>query len=103
MNWPANKSGLVSSPKLTVPVKIVFRHFPLPGHEHARLAAEAAEAAGAQGKFWQMHDLLFAAQPELHAVLAHAGLHHAWLPRLHARAHAGRHALHAGPTRLRAR
>jgi Na+/H+ antiporter NhaA len=40
----------------------VFRHFPLEEvHEHAELAAEAAEAAGAQGRFWEMHDLLFAA------------------------------------------
>ena len=37
----------------------VFRHFPLEGaHPHALMAAEAAEAAGAQGKFWPMHDLL---------------------------------------------
>jgi protein-disulfide isomerase len=38
----------------------VFRHYPLREvHPHAELAAEAAEAAGAQGKFWQMHALLF--------------------------------------------
>src|SRR5258708_5966541 len=38
-----------------------FRHFPLTGaHPHATAAAAAAEAAGAQGKFWAMHDLLFA-------------------------------------------
>ena len=38
----------------------VFRHFPLTQiHPHAEPAAEAAEAAGAQRKFWQMHDLLF--------------------------------------------
>ena len=37
----------------------VFRHLPLTDvHEHAELAAEAAEAAAAQGKFWEMHDLL---------------------------------------------
>ena len=37
----------------------VFRHLPLTDvHPHAQLAAEAAEAAGAQGKFWEMHDLL---------------------------------------------
>jgi protein-disulfide isomerase len=38
----------------------VFRNFPLRGmHPHAEHAAETAEAAGAQGKFWEMHDLLF--------------------------------------------
>lgn len=41
-------------------VRYVFRHFPLREvHPHAELAAEAAEAAGAQGKFWPFHDLLF--------------------------------------------
>jgi len=44
----------------------VFRHLPLAEvHEHARSAAEAAEAAGAQGRFWEMHDLLFANQRAL--------------------------------------
>jgi len=37
----------------------VFMHVPLPFHDKAQLAAEAAVAAGAQGKFWAMHDLLF--------------------------------------------
>ena len=38
----------------------VFRHLPLVDvHEYAEMAAEAAEAAGAQGKFWEMHDALF--------------------------------------------
>lgn len=37
-------------------VRFVFRHFPLEhSHPHARTAAEAAEAAGAQGRFWEMH------------------------------------------------
>lgn len=41
-------------------LRFVFRHFPLREvHPHAELAAEAAEAAGAQGKFWPMHELLF--------------------------------------------
>ncbi len=44
----------------------VFRHFPLTRvHPHAERAAEAAEAAGAQGRFWQMHDLLFENQDAL--------------------------------------
>jgi protein-disulfide isomerase len=47
-------------------VRFAFRHFPLTDvHPHALLAAEAAECAGAQGKFWQMHDLLFANQEHL--------------------------------------
>lgn len=37
----------------------VFRHFPLIIHANAQLASQAAEAAGNQGKFWEMHDLLF--------------------------------------------
>jgi len=41
-------------------LRFVFRNFPLAeAHPHARLAAQAAEAAGAQGKFWEMHDMLF--------------------------------------------
>jgi Na+:H+ antiporter, NhaA family len=47
-------------------LRYVFRHVPLVDvHPHARLAAEAAEAAGAQGRFWEMHDRLFAAQDRL--------------------------------------
>lgn len=47
-------------------VRIVFRHFPLEElHPHALRAAEAAEIADAQGKFWEMHDLLFANQLHL--------------------------------------
>lgn len=37
----------------------VYRNFPLPQHQHAKISAEAAEAAGAQGKFWEMHDKIF--------------------------------------------
>jgi len=40
-------------------VRFVFKHFPLSGHQHARRAAMAAEAAGEQGKFFEMVDLLF--------------------------------------------
>ena len=39
--------------------KFVYRHFPLPQHANAYPAAIAAEAAGKQGKFWEMHNLLF--------------------------------------------
>jgi len=49
-------------------LRLVFRHFPLREvHPHAELAAEAAEAAGAQNKFWSMHDLLFENQRHLNA------------------------------------
>lgn len=41
-------------------LRVVFREFPLtPPHQHAVTAAHAAEAAGLQGKFWEMHDLLY--------------------------------------------
>lgn len=46
-------------------VRFVFRNFPLSFHQHARLAAQAAMAAGAQGKFWEYHDLVFANQRAL--------------------------------------
>ena len=45
-------------------IRIVYRHFPLGIHAYAELAAQAAEAAGKQGKFWQMHDLIFDSQQE---------------------------------------
>ncbi|NET31853.1 MAG: thioredoxin domain-containing protein [Cyanothece sp. SIO1E1] len=44
----------------------VFRHFPQPqSYPQAQKAAESAEAAAAQGKFWEMHDTLFSNQPAL--------------------------------------
>ncbi len=46
-------------------VRIVWKHQPLSFHPNAMPAAEAAEAAREQGKFWQMHDRLFTAQREL--------------------------------------
>ncbi|WP_299056713.1 Na+/H+ antiporter NhaA [uncultured Nocardioides sp.] len=49
-------------------LRYVVRHVPLDGmHPHARLAAAAAEAAGRQGRFWEMHDLLFTRQDALEA------------------------------------
>jgi protein-disulfide isomerase len=47
-------------------VRLVFRHFPLAEvHPHAQRAAEASEAAGTQGQFWEMHDVLFENQDAL--------------------------------------
>jgi protein-disulfide isomerase len=46
-----------------VPIRFAFRHFPLTDiHPHALAASEAAEAAYAQGRFWEMHELLFHCQ-----------------------------------------
>jgi protein-disulfide isomerase len=54
-------------------VRIVFRHMPLSSHRHAMLAAEAAVAAGAQGKFWAFHDKVFADRKVDRAGLEAAG------------------------------
>ena len=57
----ATVSGVISKleqeygPRL----RVVFRHFPLAMHPHALEAALAAEAAGLQGRFWEMHDMLY--------------------------------------------
>ncbi len=46
-------------------VRIVYRHFPLITiHDKAQIASEASEAAGAQGKFWEMHNILYERQQE---------------------------------------
>ena len=48
-------------------VRIIFREFPLvPSHVHALAAARAAEAAGLQGKFWEMHDMIYEHQKDWH-------------------------------------
>jgi protein-disulfide isomerase len=44
-------------------LRVVFHHLPLAIHQHAREAALASEAAGLQGRFWEMHDLLYREQP----------------------------------------
>lgn len=57
-------------------LRFVFRHFPLrSSHPHAMPAAKAAEAAGAQGKFWEMFDRLYQRQTELKDadLVRHAG------------------------------
>jgi len=45
-------------------VRFVFRHYPLPQHGNAMPAAKAAEAAGVQGKFWEMYNMLYEKQSE---------------------------------------
>ncbi|HEX7724385.1 MAG TPA: thioredoxin domain-containing protein [Candidatus Paceibacterota bacterium] len=54
--YPVVSQVLASS---TVPIKFIYRHFPLPQHQNAKPAAYASEAASMQGKFWEMYDLLF--------------------------------------------
>ena len=49
---------------LSAKVRFAYRHFPLPQHKNAKLAATVAEAAGKQGKFWEMHDLIFQNQSD---------------------------------------
>jgi 2-hydroxychromene-2-carboxylate isomerase len=76
-------------------LRYVFRHLPLPDvHEHAELAAEAAEAAGAQGRFWEMHDLLFGHQDDLEYedLLGYAGKLGLDVDQFADELHEGRHA-----------
>ncbi len=56
-------------------IKLVFKEFPLDTHSQAALAADAAIAANKQGKFWPMHDALFAHRRDLSrgSILALAG------------------------------
>lgn len=55
----------IEDPELKPKVRFVFKNYPLPAHEHADAAARASVAAGAQGKFWEMHDQLFTHQETL--------------------------------------
>ncbi len=78
-------------------VRYVWRHLPLNDvHPHAQIAAEASEAAAAQGRFWEMHDTLLAHQGELlpahlRAYATELGLDaDRVLDELHRREHAGR-------------
>jgi protein-disulfide isomerase len=87
-------------------VDVVFKHTPLPIHPHAFKAAEAAIEAQRQGKFWEMHDLLFADQAhltidDLIARGAKLGMN---VPRLRAALKDGRHraAVEANLTEARA-
>jgi protein-disulfide isomerase len=62
----AHQSLSALLPKYGKDVRLVYRHMPLNDmHPDAQTAAEAAEAAGADGKFWEMHDALFEGQDDL--------------------------------------
>lgn len=60
-SWIPVMPNLIKDYVNTGKVKLVYRHYPLPAsmHPNAFSAAEASECAGAQGKFWEMHDKLF--------------------------------------------
>lgn len=63
----AQYEGLVQEVMKAFPndLRLVYRHFPLQAaHPKAMIASQASEAAGKQGKFWEMHDILFAKQSE---------------------------------------
>lgn len=55
---------VLADPEVGPQVKLLFKHFPLSIHKNAIAAARASEAAGAQGKFWEYHDLLYEKQEE---------------------------------------
>lgn len=46
-------------------IRYVYRYYPLPSHEFGMVAAQAAQAASLQGKFWEMHKVLFEKSPDL--------------------------------------
>lgn len=62
----AAAESVLKNLRTTYPDKIqfIYRHFPLPQHSYGRKAANLAEAAGEEGKFWEMHDKLFETQTE---------------------------------------
>ncbi|RKN51019.1 DsbA family protein [Micromonospora endolithica] len=62
-------------------VRLVFRHFPIANvHPYAESAAEAAEAAGQRGRFWEMHDWLYEHQDQLDPVHLSLGVEQLGLP-----------------------
>jgi len=56
--YPALRREYVDAGKM----RMAYLHLPLPMHAHARLAAEASMCASASGRFWEMHDRIFASQ-----------------------------------------
>lgn len=59
--FPGLKQALAEYPN---DVNFVYRHYPLMQHPNAQIAGRAAEAAGMQGKYWEMHNILFEKQEE---------------------------------------
>ncbi|MGW0505543.1 DsbA family protein [Micromonospora sp. NPDC003241] len=80
-------------------VRLVYRHFPIANiHPYAERAAEAAEAAGRRGRFWEMHDWLYEHQDQLDPVHLTLGIEQLGLPVDEVDAEIGRH---AGGDRIR--
>ncbi|GIJ25588.1 hypothetical protein Vqi01_07500 [Micromonospora qiuiae] len=80
-------------------VRLVHRHFPdADVHPYAEQAAEAAEAAGRRGRFWEMHDWLYDHQDELNPARLALGVEQLGLPAAQVAAEIGRH---AGGDRIR--
>lgn len=59
--YPGLKEALAAYPS---DVNFVYRHYPLMQHPNAQIAGQAAEAAGMQGKYWEMHNTMFEKQEE---------------------------------------
>ncbi|RIV38075.1 DsbA family protein [Micromonospora radicis] len=80
-------------------VRLVYRHFPIANmHPYAEAAAEAAEAAGRRGRFWEMHDWLYDHQEQLDPVHLTLGIEQLGLPAEEVGEEIGRH---AGGDRIR--
>ncbi|MET7805140.1 thioredoxin domain-containing protein [Micromonospora chersina] len=74
-------------------VRLVYRHFPIANvHPYAESAAEAAEAAGRRGRFWEMHDWLYEHQDQLDPVHLSLGVEQLGLPPDEVGAEVGRQA-----------
>ncbi|MFD2763461.1 DsbA family protein [Micromonospora eburnea] len=72
-------------------VRLVYRHFPIANvHPYAESAAEAAEAAGRRGRFWEMHDWLYDHQDQLDPVHLSLGVEQLGLPAEEVNAEVGR-------------
>ena len=69
--WPDLKRRYVD----TGQVLVAFKHLPLSTHEFARVAADSADCARQQGRFWEMHDQLFDRQPHFDASIGSSIAH----------------------------